>query len=214
MRFASLGSGSRGNATLIQYGDTTLMVDCGFSVTETESRLARLEVDPASIAAILVTHEHTDHASGVMRFALKHGITVRCTAGTRQACLERGFEVVEPFDSHGKFVVGEIQVTPVAVPHDARELFPRPAAPVARVGRPGGGAGDPVGGLVQIPCIERNAMGSVKAINAARLAMRGDGTHKVSLDQVIATMKQTGLDMQTIYKETSQGGLAVNVPEC
>ena len=73
---------------------------------------------------------------------------------------------------------------------------------------------DPVAGLVQIPCIERNAMGSVKAINAARLAMRGDGTHKVSLDQVIATMRQTGLDMSTIYKETSQGGLAVNVPEC
>ena len=69
-------------------------------------------------------------------------------------------------------------------------------------------------GLVQIPCIERNAMGSVKAINAARLAMRGDGSHKVSLDQVINTMRQTGLDMSTIYKETSQGGLAVNVPEC
>jgi L-serine dehydratase len=73
---------------------------------------------------------------------------------------------------------------------------------------------DPVAGLVQIPCIERNAMGAVKAVNAARLSMRGDGTHKVSLDQVIATMRQTGLDMQTIYKETSQGGLAVNVPEC
>ena len=73
---------------------------------------------------------------------------------------------------------------------------------------------DPIGGLVQIPCIERNAMGSVKAINAARLAMQGDGSHKVSLDQVISTMRQTGLDMSTIYKETSQGGLAVNVPEC
>jgi L-serine dehydratase len=73
---------------------------------------------------------------------------------------------------------------------------------------------DPVAGLVQIPCIERNAMGSVKAVNAARLAMRGDGSHKVSLDQVIATMRQTGMDMSTIYKETSQGGLAVNVPEC
>ncbi len=73
---------------------------------------------------------------------------------------------------------------------------------------------DPVGGLVQIPCIERNAMGAVKAINAAMLASHGDGTHKVSLDQVIATMRQTGLDMKTIYKETSQGGLAVNVPEC
>jgi len=73
---------------------------------------------------------------------------------------------------------------------------------------------DPIGGLVQIPCIERNAMGAVKAINAARLAMRGDGTHKVSLDQVMATMRQTGKDMSSIYKETSQGGLAVNVPEC
>jgi L-serine dehydratase len=73
---------------------------------------------------------------------------------------------------------------------------------------------DPVAGLVQIPCIERNAMGAVKAINAARLAIRGDGSHKVSLDQVIATMRQTGIDMSTIYKETSQGGLAVNVPEC
>jgi len=73
---------------------------------------------------------------------------------------------------------------------------------------------DPIAGLVQIPCIERNAMGAVKAINAARLARRGDGTHKVSLDQVIATMRQTGYDMKAIYKETSQGGLAVNVPEC
>ncbi len=73
---------------------------------------------------------------------------------------------------------------------------------------------DPIAGLVQIPCIERNAMGAVKAINAARLAMRGDGTHKVTLDQVIATMRQTGEDMSSIYKETSQGGLAVNVPEC
>ena len=73
---------------------------------------------------------------------------------------------------------------------------------------------DPVAGLVQIPCIERNAMGAVKAVNAARLAMRGDGSHNVSLDQVIATMRQTGADMSTIYKETSQGGLAVNVPEC
>lgn len=73
---------------------------------------------------------------------------------------------------------------------------------------------DPIGGMVQIPCIERNAMGAVKAINAARLAMHGDGTHKVSLDHVIETMRQTGLDMSKSYKETSQGGLAVNVPEC
>jgi L-serine dehydratase len=73
---------------------------------------------------------------------------------------------------------------------------------------------DPVGGLVQIPCIERNAIASVKAINAARMALRGDGTHYVSLDQVIKTMRETGADMKTKYKETSRGGLAVNVIEC
>ena len=73
---------------------------------------------------------------------------------------------------------------------------------------------DPVGGLVQIPCIERNAMGSVKAINAARIALRGDGSHKVSLDRVIKTMRETGADMKTKYKETSRGGLAINVIEC
>ncbi len=73
---------------------------------------------------------------------------------------------------------------------------------------------DPVGGLVQIPCIERNAMGAVKAIDASRLALLGDGTHMVSLDKVIETMRQTGYDMRDKYKETSQGGLAVNVVEC
>ena len=73
---------------------------------------------------------------------------------------------------------------------------------------------DPIGGLVQIPCIERNAMGAIKAIDAARLAMLGDGEHSVSLDKVIATMKRTGADMSEIYKETSLGGLAVNVVEC
>jgi L-serine dehydratase len=73
---------------------------------------------------------------------------------------------------------------------------------------------DPVGGLVQIPCIERNAIASVKAINAARMALRGDGTHHVSLDKVIKTMRETGADMKTKYKETSRGGLAVNVIEC
>jgi|TARA_B100000315_G_scaffold260784_1_gene325188 L-serine dehydratase len=73
---------------------------------------------------------------------------------------------------------------------------------------------DPVGGLVQIPCIERNTMGAVKAINASRLALRGDGHHHVSLDQVIETMRQTGRDMQAKYKETSEGGLAVNMVDC
>ena len=73
---------------------------------------------------------------------------------------------------------------------------------------------DPVGGLVQIPCIERNAIASVKAINAARMALRGDGTHHVSLDKVIKTMRETGADMKVKYKETARGGLAVNIVEC
>jgi L-serine dehydratase len=73
---------------------------------------------------------------------------------------------------------------------------------------------DPIGGLVQVPCIERNAMGAVKAINASRIALSGDGKHKVSLDKVIATMRETGADMLTKYKETARGGLAVNIVEC
>ena len=73
---------------------------------------------------------------------------------------------------------------------------------------------DPVGGLVQVPCIERNAMGSVKAINAARMALRGNGEHFISLDKVIRTMRQTGADMKSKYKETARGGLAVNIIEC
>jgi len=73
---------------------------------------------------------------------------------------------------------------------------------------------DPVGGLVQIPCIERNAMASIKAVNAARMALRGDGHHYVSLDSVIKTMRETGADMKTKYKETARGGLAVNIVEC
>jgi len=73
---------------------------------------------------------------------------------------------------------------------------------------------DPVGGLVQVPCIERNAMGAIKAINAASLSLAGDGEHIVSFDAVVETMRQTGLDLQTKYKETSEGGLAVTVVEC
>ncbi|MEE9427231.1 MAG: L-serine ammonia-lyase, iron-sulfur-dependent, subunit alpha, partial [Paracoccaceae bacterium] len=73
---------------------------------------------------------------------------------------------------------------------------------------------DPIAGLVQVPCIERNALGAIKAVSAASLAMRGDGQHLVPLDAAIETMRQTGVDMSTNYKETSLGGLAVNVPNC
>src|SRR5579872_5762765 len=100
VRFASLGSGSRGNATLVQAGDTVLMVDCGFSMTETERRLTRLGLAPDSLAAILVTHEHSDHVSGVARFAARHGITVWSTAGTRIASEKQGLRAAEAI--HGE----------------------------------------------------------------------------------------------------------------
>lgn len=99
---------------------------------------------------------------------------------------------------------------------EARGATPRQVENAAEVGMEHnlGLTCDPVGGLVQIPCIERNAMGAVKAINACRLAMRGDGHHFVSLDKVIKTMRETGADMKSKYKETARGGLAVNVIEC
>lgn len=121
MRFASLGSGSRGNATLIEADGTRILVDCGFSLTETRSRLARLDVEAASITAILVTHEHSDHASGVARLAARFQIPVWCTAGTLNACGRFGIEIAELFNPHVPFAIGDLEVTPVAVPHDARE---------------------------------------------------------------------------------------------
>ncbi len=121
MRFASLGSGSRGNATLIQQGATLLMIDCGFSAREAERRLGRLGLKASQLTAILVTHEHTDHCSGVARLSRNFQIPVYMTHGT--FATDRCAEVfqVHHFHSEMVFTVGEIAVTPVAVPHDARE---------------------------------------------------------------------------------------------
>ncbi|HET7922130.1 MAG TPA: MBL fold metallo-hydrolase [Gammaproteobacteria bacterium] len=121
MRFASLGSGSRGNATLIEVQDTCVMVDCGFSLRETRARLTRLGIEPDRITAILVTHEHNDHASGVARFSKRFGIPVWCTAGTLAACAHFGLDSAQVFNPHEVFAIDGIEVTPVAVPHDARE---------------------------------------------------------------------------------------------
>lgn len=121
MRFALLGSGSRGNATLIEADGTRLLVDCGFSLSETLARLTRLAVEPDSIAAILVTHEHSDHASGVARLAARFGIPVWCTSGTLTACARFNLESATLFSPLEAFDIGSLQVTPVAVPHDARE---------------------------------------------------------------------------------------------
>jgi phosphoribosyl 1,2-cyclic phosphodiesterase len=123
VRFASIGSGSEGNGLVVESGSTRVLVDCGFGVKETAARLARLGVEPASLAAILVTHEHTDHVGGVPAFAAKHDIAVYVTFGTLQVIGERFAEVerVYGFDSHDSFAVGDLAIHPFPVPHDARE---------------------------------------------------------------------------------------------
>lgn len=123
MRFASLGSGSEGNALLVQQGDTLVMLDNGFGLAETESRLARLGMTPADVTAIVVTHEHSDHIGGVARFSRKHGTPVWLTHGTARhvapaSLLSEAYAFIDP---HVAFAVGEIMVQPYIVPHDASE---------------------------------------------------------------------------------------------
>ena len=122
MRFASLGSGSEGNALVVQAGASTIMIDCGFGINETLRRCERLGFPPESIDAIIITHEHGDHIGGAPRFARRFCIPVWLTFGTLSAtesrwegCTLRGF------DSHDAFLVGDLEVQPFPVPHDARE---------------------------------------------------------------------------------------------
>jgi phosphoribosyl 1,2-cyclic phosphodiesterase len=118
---ASLGSGSRGNGTLVAMGGCRLLVDCGFTVRQTRDRLARLGLVPQQLTAILVTHEHADHVQGVMPLARQYGLPVYLSYGTRRGVSDwRGIDV-RTFDSHAPFQVGNVRITPVPVPHDARE---------------------------------------------------------------------------------------------
>lgn len=126
MRFASLGSGSQGNALVVQAGGTCLMIDCGFSVRETVSRLARAGLEPSDLTGIIVTHEHADHGEGVFPLALRFGIPVWLTHGTLAALRETagGADAecaLELIDSQGSFSVDDLLVQPFTVPHDARE---------------------------------------------------------------------------------------------
>lgn len=120
MRFASLGSGSAGNGLVVEAGTTRVLVDCGFPVEETERRLARIGLAPADVTAIVVTHEHGDHADGVLPFARRHGVPVWMTHGTARA-VPGAASAACRFDSHSPFAIGALEVRPFPVPHDARE---------------------------------------------------------------------------------------------
>ncbi len=123
MRFASLGSGSRGNALVVEQDRTCLMLDCGYPVRETERRLARLGLAPGDLAGLLITHEHSDHIAGACKFARKHGLSIWLTHGTLSGLAGDAshFPRIEIIDAYGAFCVGDLQLLPFPVPHDARE---------------------------------------------------------------------------------------------
>jgi phosphoribosyl 1,2-cyclic phosphodiesterase len=122
MRFATLGSGSRGNAVLVESGATRVLVDCGFGPREAERRLKALDASPAELSAILVTHEHADHARGVARLADRFGVEVWATPGTWREMGSGAIPNLRLFSGHGSgFRIGDLSIIPFPVPHDARE---------------------------------------------------------------------------------------------
>jgi phosphoribosyl 1,2-cyclic phosphodiesterase len=120
MRFASLGSGSRGNALVVEAGDTRVLVDCGFGPRNLAARIGRLGLEPGDLDAVLITHEHSDHVAGVVPCARRYGIEVFLTHGTLGAVALDGLSP-RVIDSHTAFAIGDIEVRPFPVPHDARE---------------------------------------------------------------------------------------------
>jgi phosphoribosyl 1,2-cyclic phosphodiesterase len=123
MRFALLGSGSEGNALVVQNGQTVVLMDCGFSVSETNMRLGRLGLEARQISGIVVTHEHSDHICGVARLARQHAIPVWMTHGTLREYLKQAGDPsgINEIDPHAAFAIGDVRVHPYIVPHDAAE---------------------------------------------------------------------------------------------
>jgi phosphoribosyl 1,2-cyclic phosphodiesterase len=122
MRFACLGSGSEGNGLVVQVGGTCLLLDCGFSVADTIARLARLGLTPTNLTGVVVTHEHSDHIGGVARLSRRYDIPVWLTFGTLHWLADEVMSAsLHIIDSHAEFSIGDVQVFPFPVPHDARE---------------------------------------------------------------------------------------------
>ncbi|HMM76673.1 MAG TPA: MBL fold metallo-hydrolase [Gammaproteobacteria bacterium] len=123
MRCALVGSGSAGNALIVATATTALLVDCGYSIKALAARLAALDFDPCDLSAVLVTHEHDDHLGGVLPLSRRYRVPIRWAPGTALAAIARHGEAVEAeaFSPHAPFTIGDIEITPVPVPHDARE---------------------------------------------------------------------------------------------
>ncbi|MCU0971692.1 MAG: MBL fold metallo-hydrolase [Gammaproteobacteria bacterium] len=166
MRFASLGSGSRGNATVIEAGSTRLLIDCGYALAELERRLAVLGVGAEGLDAVVVTHEHADHLRGVGVLARRWGVPVWMTPGTRRAAAALGeLPDLRLFDSHGPaFAIGEIELRPVAVPHDAAE----PCQFVLRA------SGRCLAILTDCGSVTPHVVGSLRAVDALLLELNHD----------------------------------------
>ena len=183
MRFALLGSGSQGNGLVVQSGDTRLLLDCGFGLNETMRRLARLGIEPHQLTAILVTHEHDDHIGGVARLSRKFGVPVWLTPGTLRG-VEALFQDVSLHfvESYAPVCIGEIEVRPFPVPHDARE----PAQFVFGDGQ------DVLGVLTDAGCITPTIVRELDGCNALVIECNHDsgllaqGDYLPSLKQRIA----------------------------
>ena len=121
MRFASLGSGSAGNGLVVEVARTRVMLDCGFGLSDTVSRLARLDLVPTDLTGIVITHEHSDHIGGAGRFARKYALPIWLTAGTLHMAQDMDKVDVRVIDSHALFAIDDMAVQPFPVPHDARE---------------------------------------------------------------------------------------------
>ncbi|MBI2508521.1 MAG: MBL fold metallo-hydrolase [Betaproteobacteria bacterium] len=123
MRFASLGSGSQGNALIVESGGTHLLLDCGFGLSEVSARISRFGLEAGDLDAIIVTHEHGDHGGGVAKLSVRHDIPVYLTRGTLSGLGAEGRSIANRMfiDAHTPFTIGEVEITPYTVPHDARE---------------------------------------------------------------------------------------------